>query len=218
MAKVGYIFRAEGYESAEADSQWMADYGCVRVVDDCAADGRLRPNWQRLLQQLDRGDELVVGKLSNAVRNTQELARLVELCRVQVVRLISINDRIDTADSLFPDTRPSDVLTMVGSLPAEVAAQRNTAARFKAMKVRKAATARGQRGASADKASREKMIATMYRAGKSIDDIWQVSGFRSRSSVFRILNKCGVALDRGKFSGPLGPRRPKTDETQTEQP
>ena len=45
----------------------------------------------------------------------------------------------------------------------------------------------------------------------TIDDIWKVSGFRSRSSVFRILNKYGVKLNRGKFSGPLGKRKPKDE-------
>jgi hypothetical protein len=49
----------------------------------------------------------------------------------------------------------------------------------------------------------------MYNNGHSIDDIWKVSGFSSRSSVFRILNKYGVSLNRGKFSGPLGKRKPK---------
>ena len=61
------------------------------------------------------------------------------------------------------------------------------------------------------KAEREKTIVAMYNNGHSIDDIWKVSGFSSRSSVFRILNKYGVSLNRGKFSGPLGKRNPKDE-------
>ena len=61
------------------------------------------------------------------------------------------------------------------------------------------------------KAEREKTIVAMYNNGHSIDDIWKVSGFSSRSSVFRILNKYGVSLNRGKFSGPLGKRKPKDE-------
>ena len=49
----------------------------------------------------------------------------------------------------------------------------------------------------------------MYNNGHSIDDIWRVSGFSSRSSVFRILNKYGVSLNRGKFNGLLGKRKHK---------
>ena len=59
------------------------------------------------------------------------------------------------------------------------------------------------------RAEREKTIVAMYNNGHSIDDIWKVSGFNSRSSVFRILNKYGVSLNRGKFSGPLGKRKNK---------
>ena len=53
----------------------------------------------------------------------------------------------------------------------------------------------------------KKTIVAMYNNGHSIDDIWKVSGFNSRSSVFRILNKYGVSLNRGKFSGPLGKKK-----------
>ena len=59
----------------------------------------------------------------------------------------------------------------------------------------------------------ERNIVNMYNNNYTIDDIWKVSGFRSRSSVFRILNKYGVKLNRGKFSGPLGKRKPK-DESE----
>lgn len=62
---------------------------------------------------------------------------------------------------------------------------------------------------SISKAEREKTIVAMYNNWHSIDDIWKVSGFSSRSSVFRILNEYGVSLNRGKFSGPLGKRKPK---------
>lgn len=59
------------------------------------------------------------------------------------------------------------------------------------------------------KSEREKNIIAMYNNCHFIDDIWRASGFSSRSSVFRILNKHGVSLNRDKFSGPLGKRKPK---------
>ncbi|MDO4497891.1 MAG: recombinase family protein, partial [Bacteroidales bacterium] len=54
-----------------------------------------------------------------------------------------------------------------------------------------------------NKQEREMTIVNMYNGGHSIDDIWHVSGFRSRSSVFRILNKHGITLNRGPHSGPI---------------
>ncbi len=34
MAKIGYIYLAEAYESVQADKAWMEQYGCVRIIED----------------------------------------------------------------------------------------------------------------------------------------------------------------------------------------
>ena len=56
--------------------------------------------------------------------------------------------------------------------------------------------------AKMQKLDREKTVINLYVAGHPIDEVWRASGFRSRSSVFRILNKHGIKLKRGKHSGP----------------
>lgn len=38
MAKIGYIMAAAHYDKVEEDSQWMKDYGCVRIVEENDAD------------------------------------------------------------------------------------------------------------------------------------------------------------------------------------
>ena len=37
------------------------------------------------------GDEVVVAKFSNALRGSRELSAFIELCRIKVVRIISIH-------------------------------------------------------------------------------------------------------------------------------
>ena len=59
------------------------------------------------------------------------------------------------------------------------------------------------------KLDREKTVVNLYVAGHPIDEIWRASGFRSRSSVFRILNKNGIKLNRGNHSGPIKKRDAK---------
>ena len=110
MAKVGYIFKANSYDALDADKEWMRQYGCVQVVEEECAHEALRPQWKQLMASLGRGDELVVAKFSNAVRDLRGLAALVELCRIKVVRLVSIHDKIDTLGELFPDTTAAQVL------------------------------------------------------------------------------------------------------------
>lgn len=206
MAKVGYIFAAMGGEEYESDREWMRQYGCVQVIEEPSEQERLRPTWKQLLASLDRGDELVVSKFSNALRGTRELAAFLEYCRVKVVRVISIRDRLDTSDELFPDTKPSQVMEMIGSLSEECAVLRRASAHIIHLQCNIKANAPSTKKGMA-KLEREKNIVNMYNDGHSIDDIFAVSGFTSRSSVFRILNKHGVKLNRGPHSGPLGKRK-----------
>lgn len=230
MAKVGYIFIATDGEDYSEEKAWMQQYGCVQVIEELSehleqreqsqarlsyaesrqmkrgsATERLRPMWKQLISSLERGDELVVSKFSNALRGTRELATFIEYCRVKVVRVISIQDRIDTSDELFPDTKPSQVIQMFGSLSEECAVLRKASAHIIHLQQNIRPPKKTDKAIS--RLEREKNIVNMYNEGHSIDDIFAVSGFTSRSSVFRILNKYGVTLNRGPHSGPLKKRR-----------
>ena len=126
--KSRYIFIATNGEEYAEDKAWMQQYGCVQVIEELSEHERLRPMWKQLISSLERGDELVVSRFSNALRGTRELATFIEYCRVKVVRIISIQDRIDTFDELFPDTKPSQVIRMFGSLSEECAVLRKASA------------------------------------------------------------------------------------------
>ena len=233
MAKVGYIFIATNGEDYAEDKAWMQQYGCVQVIEEMSehleqreqsrtysgyaerrqmkrdATERLRPMWKQLISSLERGDELVVSRFSNALRGTRELATFIEYCRVKVVRIISIQDRIDTFDELFPDTKPSQVIRMFGSLSEECAVLRKASAHIIHLQQNIRPPKKSEKALS--KLEREKNIVNMYNEGHSIDDIFAISGFTSRSSVFRILNKHGVTLNRGPHSGPLKKRNKREE-------
>ena len=205
MAKVGYIYQTPHDDTLDEAREWMRQYGCIQIVEEHSEHERLRPQWKQLLATLDRGDELVVPKLSNAVRGSRELAAFIELCRVKMIRIISLGDKIDTGDKLFPETTVADVMLMFGSLPEEAMALRKASAHVQ--NLQRNFSERPKTKIAETKQERESVIVSMYNSGHTIDDIWTVSGFRSRSSVFRILNKYGVKLNRGHFSGPLGKRK-----------
>ena len=196
MAKVGYIFKADRYDGFEADKEWMQKYGCVQVIEELVENEALRPRWKQLVANLERGDEIVVAKFSNALRGSRELSAFIELCRIKVVRIISIHDRI-----------AADVLDMFGALPEEVAGLRYSSAHV--MNLQQKAKVPRKTMKAMDKADRENTIVDMYVNGHSFEDIMAVSGYNSRSSVFSVLNRHGVKLNRGKFKGPLGKRKPK---------
>lgn len=194
MAKVGYIFKANSYDAFDADKEWMLQYGCMQVIEESVKHETLRPKWKQLMSNLERGDELVVSKFSNAVRGLRELAALIELCRIKVVRIISIHDKIDTCNELFAETTPAEVLMMFGALPEEVAVLRKSS--DKIMRLQQSINTSILTKKSLSKAERDKKIVDMYNDGYSIRDIWKESGVRSKSTVYEILNKYRVQLNR----------------------
>jgi hypothetical protein len=203
MAKIGYIMATAHYDKLEEDRQWMQEYGCVKIVEENDADEKSRPLWKQLMIALERGDELVISKFSNAIRGARELAMFLEFCRVKVIRIISIHDRIDSNNELFPETKPSDVLLMIGSLPDEALVLRKSSEHVSKLQERMIVQLPPVSTSKEKRMDREKTVINLYAAGHPIEEIWKASGFRSRSSVFRILNKYGVKLNRGKHSGPI---------------
>ena len=203
MAKVGYIMAVSQYDKLEEDRKWMNEFGCVRIIEESDDNERHRPLWKQLMAALQRGDELVIPKFSNALRGSRELATFLEFCRVKVIRIVSIHDQIDSRNELFPETRPSDVLEMMGALPEEVLALRKSAEHVVNLQEKMIVSLPPVSSAKMQKLDREKTVINLYVAGHPIDEVWRASGFRSRSSVFRILNKHGIKLNRGNHSGPI---------------
>ena len=202
MARIGYIMEAAHYEYLQEDTAWMEKFGCIKVLKDVEESETTRPVWKQLVSSLQRNDTLVISKFSNALRGSRELAVFLEYCRVQDIRIVSIHDKLDSADEVFPPLPTSSILFMFGSLPHEALALRRSSAHYMRIKD-KVMEAVPPVSAKAAKLEREKNVVNMYVAGHSIEDIWEVSGYSSRSSIFRILNKHNIKLNRGSHSEPL---------------
>ena len=192
MAKTGYLFLAKGYKAREEDIAWMKEFGCDSIIIEEGIKERLRPQWRKLLTLLKKEDEIVLTRLSNAVRGIRELGAFLDLCRVYKIRIVSIHDRIDTKNELFPETTAGDVLDTVSRISEEATKVRRSEGRI----VRNLKSQRKEKTKSALRQDREKMIVNMYKSGHVIDDIWKVSGFKSRTTIFRVLKRNGVELNR----------------------
>ena len=203
MAKYGYLFLTKILSTRDEDAAWMKEFGCDAVIEEEAAQEKYRPQWRRMLTRLGKEDVIVVSKLSNALRGIRELGVFLDLCREYSVRLVSIHDRIDTGSELFPETGTNDVLTTISRLSSEANSIRRAEQGLKSSRKVKPNAKRGLRQ------YRDKTIISMYNAGHSIDDIWEASGYASRASIFRVLNRNGIQLNRGPHHGPLGKRTKK---------
>lgn len=195
MAKVGYVMNYAGYR-ANTDKEWMKRFGYNEIMEE-QQDYELRTEWNKLLDRLNKGDELVVPKLSHVLRETRQLSYLLEYCRLKEIRLISIHDRIDSGNELFPETQMSDILNVVALLPKEAFDIRKSSDAVRKVKSRM----RTLSPVDYNRIERKEFVVNMYKSGHLINEIWKASGFRSRSSVFRVLKEAGITLNRGRKKG-----------------
>ena len=195
MAKVGYVMNYAGYR-ANTDKEWMKRFGCNEIMEE-QQDYELRTEWNKLLDRLNKGDELVVPKLTHVLRETRQLSYLLEYCRLKEIRLISIHDRIDSGNELFPETQMSDILNVVALLPKEAFDIRKSSDAVRKVKSRM----RTLSPVDYNRIERKEFVVNMYKSGHLINEIWKASGFRSRSSVFRVLKEAGITLNRGHKKG-----------------
>lgn len=194
MAKIGYLPYLPQYAGGTDDRQWMADFGCEDIVEEQSVEGGYRLGWDRLLAAIGKGDTLVISKLAHVVKGARQLSFFLEFCRIKSVRLISLHDGIDSDNELFPETKVSDVLNMVARLPEEANAVRKMVSHQG--KLTKGIKVLSQ--AAYGRLEKKKLVANMYKSGYTIEDIWKASGFRSRSSIFRVLKDAGVELKRSR--------------------
>ena len=196
MSKVGYVINYAGY-GTDVDKEWMKRFGCTEIMEEKKECGPLRAEWNKLLRRLNKGDELVVPKLSYIIRETRQLSYLLEYCRLKKIRLISIHDCIDSGNELFPETQMSDILNVVALLPKEAFDVRKSSDAIRKVKSRM----RTLSPVDYNRIERKECVVNMYKSGHLINEIWKASGFRSRSSVFRVLKEAGITLNRGRKKG-----------------
>ena len=191
MSKVGYVINYAGY-GTDVDKEWMKRFGCTEIMEEKQECGPLRAEWNKLLRRLNKGDELVVPKLSYIIRETRQLSYLLEYCRLK-----EIHDCIDSGNELFPETQMSDILNVVALLPKEAFDVRKSSDAIRKVKSRM----RTLSPVDYNRIERKECVVNMYKSGHLINEIWKASGFRSRSSVFRVLKEAGITLNRGRKKG-----------------
>lgn len=194
MSKFGYIRKFDTYADEEKDKVFMQDFGCVVLYEDQKVSDKICPEWDRLISKLNNSDTLVISKLSHIVSSTSKLSFFLQFCLVKRIRLVSINDHIDSAGELFPDTTVTDILRMFAMLPKEVNyIRRHSQAQKKINTQINVLTP-----VAHTQVEKELLVVNMYKGGHRLKDIMKATGYASRDSVYRILEKSGIKSNRKK--------------------
>ena len=89
MAIYGYIFKSNSYSTLSEDKGLMKSLHCDVIIEEDGIQEKLRPEWRKMLCSLEKGDTIIITKLSHALRGIRKLGVFLDLCRNYKIRLIS---------------------------------------------------------------------------------------------------------------------------------
>lgn len=182
MTIYGYIH----HSSSDDTVAHMKRLGCQTILCDTKHDTHCRPQRRQLFTLIAEGDTLVVPRLAHIVGNTLQASLLIDYCSLRSIRLISIEEEIDTGDKLFGPLTQANIVRALCRLPHDVAALR----RSHGVRIKVApATPSTPTGEERDR--RDEKALNMYLAGFSISDIVKHNGI-GRATLYRMLERHNV--------------------------
>ena len=185
--RLGYIMFTS--PDKEDDINRLKAVGCEEIFVDRLGCEEKRSQWRRMLNELRRNDEIVILQLGNAVRELVQVASFFEICRMKKVRIISLRDKFDSWDEMFPSST-TQLIDAIGAFAGDTLEMKISSARISAARKKKKSSFQNS------KEEKEKYCVDLYANGTSIEDIKEEIGYSSNSSVYRILKNKGVKVNR----------------------
>lgn len=95
--KIGYVCVYRHEQMIELQRNDLEESGCSLVFTDHVLEVKAqRPEFEKLMSYIQKGDTLVIWKLNRLKGFSREIIKLVETLSKRGVNLISLNDPIDT--------------------------------------------------------------------------------------------------------------------------
>ncbi len=192
MARYGYIL----HSADDATVREIEESGCCRIFRESRHDTLTMPQRKTLLRQIGNNDEIIVPRLCHIVNGCTNLAVLLEYCEVRKIRLVSVEDRIDTAGILYDGESDRNIVSAFKTLTSDVAAIKKGNGE-KPLQTQSSV----QTSAKERKTQRDGRVISMYLSGLNTGDILRLNNI-SKTTLFRVLRKHGIPTDR------LGKRHP----------
>lgn len=194
MARYGYIL----HEASDSAIRMIEEMDCCRIFREGRYDTQTRPERRTLLRQIGSNDEIIVPGLCHIVNGCTGLAVLLEYCELRNIRLISIEDRIDTAGILYDGESDRNIVSAFKTLTSDVAAIKKGNGE-KPLQTQSSV----QTSAKERKTQRDDRIISMYLSGLNTGDILRLNNI-SKTTLFRVLRKHGIPTDRLGKKHPIG--------------
>ena len=189
MNNIGYIGNAHNFEHWQNCMDRMKQHGCSDIhVEE--RKGRKRPQWDAFIDSLDNGDSAVLVSFDNAFRNFNDMVFFIKYCSKMEIRIISLHDELDTHDLLFPEKKTASTLDLICQVFAK--RDRNSHDDLEAELY--------SNEYNDKKLKRYKLVINMYKAGYSVKEIMERTGYRGKSNIYRVLHMYDVNMEYPSMS------------------
>lgn len=137
-----------------------------------------RPKWRKFVNELEEGDVAILQSFANAFGNFNELVFFLKYCVRKNIRIISLEDNIDSSGILFEE---SNVLSVFNAIIKIASYHPNNSTlsfdpEFALPSKR------------FDKVLKQhRTVINMYNAGFRIKDILEKTGYKTKTTIYRIL-------------------------------
>lgn len=178
----GYARVSTEDQSLNMQLDAFKNYGVDEVFEEkITGTKKERPQLDRMLDKLRKGDKVVVYKLDRISRSTKHLIELTELFESKGVEFVSIQDKIDTSTAMgrfFFRTMAS-----IAELERDIISERTKAGL-------EAARARGRKGGrKATSKSKVEQALTLYDSKKyTVPEITEMTGV-SKTTLYKYIKE-----------------------------
>ncbi len=184
MNYIGYINNAQCIEQIRENIDLMKHHGCDTIHIEERKD-RKRSEWGNFIDSLSCGDSAVLLSFDNVFHNFHDMMFFIKYCSKMNIRIISLSDGLDTQDKLFPEKGTSDTLELI----CKVFSKRDKCSHDD-LEAELYSYSFEDR-----KLKRYKLVINMYKAGYSVKEIMERTGYRGKSNIYRILHQYDVQME-----------------------
>ena len=142
------------------------------------------------MSSLSNGDSAVFASFDNVFHNFNDMMFFIKYCSKMDIRIISLSDELDTHDKLFPERRTADTLNLI----CKVFSKRDRASHDD-LEAELYSYSFEDR-----KLKRYKLVINMYKAGYSVKEIMERTGYRGKSNIYRILHQYDIEMEYPSMS------------------
>ena len=167
----------------------MKGHGCVNIHIEDTKDKK-RIEWCKFIDSLSNGDSAVFASFDNVSHNFHDMMFFIKYCSKMDIRIISLSDELDTHDKLFPERGTADTLNLI----CKVFSKRDRASHDD-LEAELYSYSFEDR-----KLKRYKLVINMYKAGYSVKEIMERTGYRGKSNIYRILHQYDIEMEYPSMS------------------